>query len=238
VACGQACGGKEHSPGGVDAGFDRSDTPPFQGNDVGGVDHSGGGPCSVVGVTFDVSRSRFAFGSTPVREDSASITRYVGTEGVVAVFACGAEQGTMNAGAPEAALPDWSNDTVALAAHTRDYFVNMGMFVCQIGSTDVQPALGRGAGAQVTIALTRAVDGIAVSESNAFARFNANDQTTSEGLFWPTLPADTLAAARALRDQLADPGTLAAYKAKLPASAQGTGRVVIHHTSGSGTCSG
>ena len=31
-------------------------------------------------------------------------------------------------------------------------------------------------------------------------------------------------------EQTADPNTLAAYKTKLPADAQGQGRVVIHHT--------
>jgi hypothetical protein len=41
-----------------------------------------------------------------------------------------------------------------------------------------------------------------------------------------------LDAARAFHDQLAAAGALAAYKAKLPADAQGDGRVVIHHRVG------
>jgi hypothetical protein len=41
-----------------------------------------------------------------------------------------------------------------------------------------------------------------------------------------------VSAAIAFKNQLAAPGALAAYKAKLPADAQGDGRVVIHHSSG------
>ena len=79
------------------------------------------------------------------------------------------------------------------------------------------------------ISLVRGIDGIAVGESIAYAKFNVDDQTTSEGLYWPTIPAATVASARAFRDLLADPAALAAYKAKLPATAQGDGVVAIHH---------
>ena len=58
-----------------------------------------------------------------------------------------------------------------------------------------------------------------------------NDQTTYESFFWPEIPANVVSAAIALQNQNADPNALAAYKAKLPADAQGQGRVVIHHTS-------
>jgi hypothetical protein len=56
-----------------------------------------------------------------------------------------------------------------------------------------------------------------------------DDQTTTESFYWPEIPADVVAAARAFRDKLAAPGALAAFKAKLPADAQGDGSVVIHH---------
>jgi hypothetical protein len=66
----------------------------------------------------------------------------------------------------------------------------------------------------------------------AFARFDTNDQTTFETFYWPEIPADVVTQARAFHDQLAAPGALAEYKAKLPADAQGDGHVVIHHRAG------
>lgn len=190
----------------------------------------------LAGAVYDVSKSRFAFGSTPAREDSAGMTRFVGDHGVVAIFTCGAATGLMNADAPELARPDWSTDTNLLIIHTLDYFAALGVEGCQVARTDVHPEVATGQATQVSIALSRAVDGIPVAESSAYARFDVDDQTTSEGLYWPAIPAETVAAAKALRDQLADPGALAAYRAKLPAVAQGAGVVTIHHTSGSFGC--
>ena len=82
-----------------------------------------------------------------------------------------------------------------------------------------------------TIALTRSVGGINVVESLAYARFDNQDQATSEGFYWPTIPADVATSARAFQAMLADATALAGYKAKLPANAQGHGYVALHHTS-------
>lgn len=98
---------------------------------------------------------------------------------------------------------------------------------CQIEANDV---LG-GSGGR-SIALTRAVDGIRVAESRAYARFNTDDRTSAEGLYWPTVAAAVVSAARSLRDRLANATDLAAYRAKLPMEAQDEGTVVIHHASG------
>jgi hypothetical protein len=118
---------------------------------------------------------------------------------------------------------------MALADHEREYFGTMGVASCQIDDT---PGLTSGSGGTNAI-LERAVDGIPVGESYAWAHFVATNQTTGEGFYWPTIPADVVTAARALRDRLADPTALAAYKALLPPEAQGDGQVVIHHTDGS-----
>ena len=196
----------------------------------------------LTGTSYDLSKSRFAFGSTPVRQDANGIIRWTGLDGVVVIESCGLESGIMNGGAPEASLPDWSSDPSSLSAHVRDYFVSMGVAPCQIANTTVLASGGavcstgpdascETISAQRTISMARGVDGIPVVESNAYARFNVNDQSTDEGFYWPTVPADTVAAARSLRDQLADPAALAAYKAKLPSDAQGEGQVVIHHSS-------
>jgi hypothetical protein len=181
---------------------------------------------ALVGASYDLGKSRFAFGSTPVRDDSNGIVRWVGAHGVVAIEASGAEMGIMNAGAPETSLPDWSADPSTLAKHVTEYFVTMGALTCQVSASQI---LG-GSGGR-TVGLVRGADGILVAESNAFARLNTDDQSTSEGFYWPEVGADVVDAARAFRDRLAIDAGLVAYKAKLPANAQEDGHVVIHHTS-------
>ncbi|MGD0680148.1 MAG: hypothetical protein ABSC94_32600 [Polyangiaceae bacterium] len=199
-----------------------------------------GAPLS--GATYDISKSRFAFGSTPVEQDGSGFVRWVGTDGVVGIWADGNVLGTMNAGAPETNLPDWSPDTAALTNHVIEYFGTMGLAGCQIASSSVFQMVGGsesadgGVGALTqeggnTIVLARSISGIAVVESLASARFDSANQTTSESLYWPTVPADVVASARGFSSALADPAQLAAFKAKLPSDAQGDGQVVIHHTS-------
>jgi hypothetical protein len=201
-------------------------------------------PCAagapLAGASYDLAKSRFAFGSSPVEEDSLVLKHFVGKDGVVAIWPSGGEMGSMNGGAPETSTPDWSTDVSTLQQHVVDYFGSMGVQSCQIDGTGVNGGVSGGgaAGGPVTttneqrsISLTRAIDGIVVVESLAHARFDADDQTTSEGLYWPEIPADVVTAAEALRSELASPDGLAAFKAKLPGAAQGEGRVVIHHTS-------
>jgi hypothetical protein len=133
--------------------------------------------------------------------------------------------GVMNADAPETSVPDWSDDPSALAKHVTDYYVAMGASTCQVSMSQILADSGGGR----TVALPRGVDGIPVSESIAVARFNGDDQSTSESFYWPEIGADIVDGARAFRDRLAMDAELAAYKAKLPADAQGDGQVVIHH---------
>jgi hypothetical protein len=187
-----------------------------------------GAPLS--GATYDLARSRFVFGSTPTRMDEFGLVRWVGDHGVVAIEPSGGEIGEMNGGAPEVGLPDWSSDPAALEAHARAYFASFGVASCQAPSAQVlDGSSGR------TISLLRSVDGINIGESSAYARFNSQDQSTSEGFYWPMIPADVVTSARALHERLADPAQLAAYKTKLPTDAQGDGVVNLHHTSAAST---
>jgi len=185
---------------------------------------------SLAGSAYDITKSRFAFGSTPSEDDAYGFVRWVGVDGVVGIEQSGGELGILNAGAPEASLPDWSADTTALSSHVTAYFATFGVSSCQIGDAQVDSGSdGR------TVLLARSVDGITVAESLAYARFDNQDQSTSEGFYWPTIPADVVTSARAFQAMLADPTELAAYKAKLPADAQGDGLVILHHTSSSST---
>lgn len=193
----------------------------------------------LTGASYDIQKSRFAFGSTPVAVDAGPLVRWTGKDGVVAIWTDGSEMASMNGGAPESNLPDWSSDGNALAAHVKAYFVSMGVATCQISGTDGTYSVGGGGStnggpmfmvaSQATLGVLRSIDGVPVVESIAYARFDTDDQTTSEAFYWPTIPADVVTAARAFHEKLAAPGALAAYKAKLPADAQGDGQVVIHH---------
>lgn len=186
----------------------------------------------LAGAAYDITKSRFAFGSTPTEQDAGALVRWVGIDGVVAIQQSGGETGFLNASASEANLPDWSQDSTALASHVTSYFATFGVSACQIESSqDNSGSDGR------IIALARAVDGIKVIESLAFARFDNQDQSTREGFYWPAIPADVVTSARAFQAMLADPTELAAYKAKLPAAAQGDGLVTIHHTNLASTSS-
>jgi len=184
----------------------------------------------LAGAAYDIEKSRFAFGSTPTQDDANGFVRWVGVDGVVAIEQSGGELGILNGGAPEASLPDWSDDPTALASHVTAYFATFGVSACQVGGA----AVDGGSGGR-TIALARSVDGINVAESLAYARLDNQDQSTSEGFYWPTIPADVVTSARAFHAKLADPTELVAYKAKLPADAQGDGLVNLHHTSSSST---
>jgi hypothetical protein len=184
----------------------------------------------LAGAAYDITKSRFAFGSTPTEDDASGFVRWVGVDGVVAIEQSGGELGILNGGAPEANLPDWSDDPTALATHVTAYFATIGVSACQVGGAQVDG----GSGGR-TIALARSVDGINVAESLAYARLDNQDQSTSEGFYWPTIPADVVTSARAFHAKLADPTELVAYKAKLPADAQGDGFVNLHHTSSSST---
>jgi hypothetical protein len=181
---------------------------------------------ALTGTSYDLAKSRFAFGSAPVQQVETTLVRWVGTDGALAIFSDGSEGASLNGGAPESSRPDWSNDPTALGEHGRAYFIAMGVAPCQAP----EPQINGGSGGR-TVLLARSVNGIPVAESIAWAHFDDADETTGEGFYWPTVPADVVTAARAFRDRLADPAGLAAYKAMLPAEAQGDGRVLIHHTS-------
>lgn len=236
VAAAVACSGAIEDPTGADARPSSSasassepSAPPASPPGAapsGPASTCGEGGRALAGVAYDVSKSRFAFGSAPTREDDDDGTvRWSGVHGVLTLRRLGQVFASTNGGAPESSLPEWSDDPDALTAHVRAYFVALGVPECQIERAQVNAgSLGR------TIALARGFDGIGVIESHAWARMNSADQTTVEGFHWPTIPAEYVSAAMRLRDDLAEPSALETFKAKLPANARGDGRVVVHHT--------
>jgi hypothetical protein len=243
LACSSA-GSSPSTPGGSNSSTVTAGSGTTDGDDPVAACSTASG---LAGVPYDVTRSKFAFGSStpPVAEDAGSLVRYTGPDGVVAIFTDGSESASLDADAPESSLGGWSGDGSTLTAHVEQYWEAMGVPACQILRTDITSG-GSGGGSSSggtttftpspsTVGLVRGISGIVVAESTAFAQFDVDDQTTSEGFYWPAIPADVVSAALALDTQLASPTALAAYKAKLPANAQGDGAVFIHHTEGSST---
>jgi hypothetical protein len=80
--------------------------------------------------------------------------------------------------------------------------------------------------------LTRAIDGVPVKESFAWARIAVSGEVIREDVYWPAIPAAALAEAHELRAQLATAEGRAAFRASLPlAQGAGEGEVAIRHTS-------
>jgi hypothetical protein len=65
---------------------------------------------ALAGTSYDLSLSRFAFGSKPDPIDAGSLTRWTGSDGVVALFSDGSEIAELNASAPEATRASLSPD--------------------------------------------------------------------------------------------------------------------------------
>lgn len=84
-----------------------------------------------------------------------------------------------------------------------------------------------------TSVVSRQIGGIPVPESFAWATINADEDVVEESVFWPDVPANAIADARALVAMLTDASKVAAFKANLPAGlagAQSEGGVAIHHS--------
>jgi len=187
------------------------------------------------GASYDLSKSRFAFGSSPVREDADGLVRWVGSQGVIAIAANGSVGASSNGDSPALNRPSFSLDADVVTAHLRAYFKAMGVPDCQVQDVGISsgssgPIVGAFVATILDAALVRGIDGIVIGESQAWADFTVDDQTTYEGFFWPAIPASVVSGAIAFRDQLKGPQQLADYKAKLPAGAQGDGIVAIHHS--------
>lgn len=231
-------GGPEEAGAPQDAGTPDASGP---------TSNCGDSATALAGASWSVTASRFAFGGTPAQQVDGKYTRWVGTDGQATDIGFGYVMASLNGGATAGDRPDWSADSDAMQAHVKAYMLGFGIPACQVGSLQVNAESGGGgsvsSGGVVTaqphriILLNRVVDGIPLIDSKAFAKMNDLDQSTDESFFWPTIPAATITAAKAFRDQLADAGNLAAYKAKLPANARGDGAIVIRHTTGIGATS-
>jgi hypothetical protein len=201
-------------------------------------------PGDAPGYVHSLAASRFRVGDGPRGLSEAAWFKIVGNEGVFATDPhTGAVRANPNGDAPAVHAPALTTSADVHNARVLAYFRAAGLPMAQVGGAHVTtimkvegPAATAGTQRPTFVAYTtiveRTIDGIRVPDSFAWARFNTRDEVVAEGVYWPTIPAAAIAAARGLRDQLADSTRGGAFRSQLgvpEASAQG-GLVTIRHS--------
>jgi hypothetical protein len=193
----------------------------------------------VHGYRHDVSRATFPLLGNLVEKQENGFRKVLSSDGVFAVdLANGASYAIANAGAPFARLPPFTHDPAVHNARVLSYFVGAGLPKDQVGGvhvttlmrahgaageTDAQPEL-----VGYTSVVTRAIDGIGVPESHAWARLNVNGDVVSESVYWPDIPTRVVTEAKASLPLFKDEAALHALRARLRAG-EGEVQLAIHH---------
>src|SRR5271154_6174931 len=98
-----SCGGKGSVP--VSGLHVRDAEAPADVRDAASGDGNDDASCSSVlpllGASYDITESLFAFGTAPSKEATSGLIRWVGSDGSVAIWSDGSEGGSLNASAPE-----------------------------------------------------------------------------------------------------------------------------------------
>jgi hypothetical protein len=207
---------------------------------------SSGDRAVINGYQHSSERSRFHLGSHIATRDENGWHRVIGTEGTFATRPrSGCTRAIADADSAALAAPPLTTDAVKHNDFTRAYFVAVGVPAAQIDTVGVYTHMLSGAESPTgmrtparfvayTSAMSRAIDGIPVIGSVAWARFTKNGETVDEGICWPDVPAAVVEEAKVLRDNLSHPVFSASLRSKLPTKNK-EGRVVILHPSGAST---
>lgn len=201
----------------------------------------------VRGYLHSVARSSFRLGHSVQRHEEGDLVRWVGSEGVFAVYApTGEARALPNADAPGLASPiDESPE--AHARRVVDYFHGAGLPDDQVGSVRIHVMKqGSGLGSDLPVdergnlapgaqgevralyaVLTRRVEGIPVVDSVAWASMNTANEVLSEEVRWPEIPRRVVDEAHALEARLRAGDPVAALGRAAPFG--GVGHVVIRH---------
>ena len=160
---------------------------------------------SLPGYVHDISRTKFRIGAGQFKEvDSPTLERWRGANGAWALDpTTGWSMGILD---NTTATGPYLVDEAAHATAVQSYFVSAGLPADQIayvGSTfDTAGGGLRGADAaagpsQISIntVLYRAVGGVRVMESFAWAKMRLSGDADMESVYWPTIDANTVASA-------------------------------------------
>jgi len=199
-------------------------------------------PGGATGYQHGLEGSRFALGDHVRRTAELRFNKYVGNEGTFGIdITNGSVLALPKANAKSLQLPPYGHTSQEHDTFVKDYFVSLGIPPDQIASVHTAMMLeahgttGDAKSPQPKIVayysgLDRAVDGIPVPDSFAWARVNSAGQVVAEAVYWPAISPNVLSDARKLKDVLSDPQRQQAYDAKLPAGFDNRD-VAIHHSS-------
>jgi hypothetical protein len=197
---------------------------------------------AVPGYVHDLSRSLLRIGTGVTTEpNSGRLVRWRGSLGAFTLDPnSGWTMGVIDGTTPHG---PYLVDEATHSATVKAYFINAGIPSNQVGGVYVDYGVRGGNALTDTTAasptqltsiisgLTRAIGGIRVAESFAWARVTTAGDVDMESVFWPPLDASIVSAAQSMAAKLSDPSAHASYLAALPGTVYGDNGVVIHHTS-------
>jgi hypothetical protein len=192
----------------------------------------------IVGYIHDLSRSRFRIGqATTLEVDLPTMQRWRGSFGAFAVDPTNnAANAIPNADSPTG---PYLLDVQTHNQMVKDYFISAGLPADQVAEVQtIYIATGSGSGDSSTrpvlhsinSILRRAILGVRVIESIAWAKLTTTGDVDWESVFWPPIDAAVASSAAAFAASLADSTKHAAFLAKLPGKIYKEGGIVIHHT--------
>ena len=200
---------------------------------------------NIPGFSHTFEHSRFKPGGAPSAISDMGFSKLVGTNGVFSVDEVnGWVLATPNGGAPSTLRPPYPGTAADHDARVLGYFLASGIPKDQIAGIQVHTLMQTSMSlvdnkkAPDTLLgyysiLNRAINGVPVADSTAWARFNADDEVVEESVFWPELPASVLDRVSAVTAAFGDSARLGAIQQKIEAGAKGygsvPGRIVIHH---------
>jgi hypothetical protein len=168
--------------------------------------------------------------------------KQVGDQGTLAVNPNnGSTFGIPNAAAPGQRSRPYGASPQDHDAFVRRYFIGLGMPADQIARVHAMTMLEVSGSSDATAkprpmvtayysVLDRAVHGVSVPDSFAWARVDAEGHVIAEAVYWPALPGDVVSEAKGFSETLSDKERESALKARMPANAESV-QAAIRHSS-------
>ncbi len=195
------------------------------------------------GFRQNLAKSKFRAGNINYKvEETPTLRRTQGDFGEYVEYINGFVSSTTKPEAPPFNAGPFSYDPVAHTSRVLQYFKQAGLPQDQIEGTSVTTLMGEGGttngehGGNTVLhkqlvgfstVVNRAIAGVHVAESFAWAMFNRDDDVVFEQVWWPDLPSDMLDQIAAFKAAL----TKSEFRNALPSHLQAvTGRLTIHHS--------
>lgn len=210
------------------------------------------GNAPIAGYRHQANRSKFSrgVGALVIDNSTTYVRREIGSNGVFVEYDNGYSAGIPNGNSVSFSVGPYASSGAAHSARVLEYFKTAGLPEAQISGTAINTWMSEGgptvessesgkrlplAGAQerrligyVTI-VQRAVDGVPVGDSFAWAMLNKDEEAIYEQVWWPDLRMSISAEIAAFKDRLAEPG----FREQL-VKGDGEGRLVVHHATPTG----